>query len=49
VLVITHYQRMLDELAADRVHLLVDGVIVAEGGPELALALETKGYDAWRR
>ncbi len=49
VLVITHYQRMLDELAADRVHLLVDGVIVAEGGPELALALETEGYDAWRR
>jgi Fe-S cluster assembly ATP-binding protein len=48
VLVITHYQRMLDELAADRVHLLVDGVIVKEGGPELARALETEGYDAWR-
>ncbi len=48
VLVITHYQRMLDELAADRVHLLVGGVIVAEGGPELANALETEGYDAWR-
>jgi Fe-S cluster assembly ATP-binding protein len=48
VLVITHYQRMLDELAADRVHLLVDGVIVAEGGPELALRLENEGYDAWR-
>jgi len=48
VLVITHYQRMLDELAADRVHLLVDGVVVAEGGPELALSLETEGYDAWR-
>jgi Fe-S cluster assembly ATP-binding protein len=48
VLVITHYQRMLDELAADRVHLLVDGVIVAEGGPELARSLETEGYDAWR-
>jgi Fe-S cluster assembly ATP-binding protein len=48
VLVITHYQRMLDELAADRVHLLVDGVIVAEGGPELARTLETEGYDAWR-
>jgi Fe-S cluster assembly ATP-binding protein len=48
VLVITHYQRMLDELAADRVHLLVDGVIVAEGGPELAHSLETEGYDAWR-
>ncbi len=48
VLVITHYQRMLDELAADRVHLLVDGVIVADGGPELARLLETEGYDAWR-
>jgi Fe-S cluster assembly ATP-binding protein len=48
VLVITHYQRMLDELTADRVHLLVDGVIVAEGGPELARSLETEGYDAWR-
>jgi len=48
VLVITHYQRMLDELAADRVHLLVDGVVVAEGGPELARSLETEGYDAWR-
>jgi Fe-S cluster assembly ATP-binding protein len=49
VLVITHYQRMLDELAADRVHLLVDGVIVAEGGPELAEQLEAEGYDAWRK
>ncbi len=48
VLVITHYQRMLDELGADRVHLLVDGVIVAEGGPELAQRLESEGYDAWR-
>ncbi len=48
VLVITHYQRMLDELAADRVHLLVDGVIVADGGPELARQLESKGYDEWR-
>ncbi len=49
VLVISHYQRMLDELAADRVHVLVDGVIVARGGPELVKALETEGYDAWRR
>ena len=48
VLVITHYQRMLDELAADRVHLLMDGVIVAEGGPALARRLEIEGYDAWR-
>ena len=49
VLVISHYQRMLDELVADRVHLLVDGVIVAEGGPELVASIESEGYDAWRR
>jgi Fe-S cluster assembly ATP-binding protein len=48
VLVISHYQRMLEELDADRVHLIVDGVIVAEGGPELAKQLENEGYDAWR-
>jgi Fe-S cluster assembly ATP-binding protein len=48
VLVISHYQRMLDELHADVVHLLVDGVIVAQGGPELAARLEAEGYDAWR-
>ncbi len=48
VLVISHYQRMLEELAADRVHVLVDGVIVARGGPELAKTLETEGYDSWR-
>jgi Fe-S cluster assembly ATP-binding protein len=48
VLVITHYLRMLDELSADRVHLLIDGVIVAEGGPELATSIEAEGYEAWR-
>ena len=48
VLVISHYQRMLEELDADRVHLLVDGVIVADGGPELGARLEAEGYDAWR-
>jgi Fe-S cluster assembly ATP-binding protein len=48
VLLITHYQRILDELAADRVHILVDGRIVASGGPELARRLEAEGYDAWR-
>ena len=48
VLVISHYQRMLDELDADRIHLLVDGVIVEEGGPELGARLEAEGYDAWR-
>lgn len=48
VLVISHYQRMLDELKADRVHVLIDGVIVAEGGPELVTTLETEGYEPWR-
>jgi Fe-S cluster assembly ATP-binding protein len=48
-MVISHYERMLHELAADRVHVLVDGVIVARGGPELVTALEIEGYDAWRR
>jgi Fe-S cluster assembly ATP-binding protein len=48
VLVISHYQRMLEELDADRVHLLIDGVIAAEGGPELGASLEAEGYDAWR-
>jgi Fe-S cluster assembly ATP-binding protein len=48
VLVISHYQRMLEELEADRVHVLVDGVIVDHGGPELGAKLEAEGYDAWR-
>jgi len=48
VLVISHYERMLEELSADRVHLLVGGVIVAEGGSELAGRLEVEGYDSWR-
>jgi Fe-S cluster assembly ATP-binding protein len=48
VLLITHYQRILDELQPDRVHILVDGRIADSGGPELAKRLETEGYDAWR-
>ena len=48
VLVITHYQRLLDHLTPDVVHILIDGRIVATGGPELAHQLETQGYDAWR-
>jgi Fe-S cluster assembly ATP-binding protein len=48
VLVITHYQRLLDHLTPDVVHILVDGRIVATGGPELAKQLEVEGYDAWR-
>ena len=48
VLAITHYQRLLDHLTPDVVHILVDGKIVDSGGPELAQRLETEGYDAWR-
>jgi Fe-S cluster assembly ATP-binding protein len=48
VLLITHYQRILDELTPDRVHILVDGKVVESGGPELARRLEEEGYEAWR-
>ena len=47
-LVITHYQRLLDYIRPDRVHVLADGRIVESGGPELALELEAHGY-AWIR
>ena len=43
-LVITHYQRLLDYIKPDHVHVLADGQIVKSGGPELALELEKKGY-----
>jgi Fe-S cluster assembly ATP-binding protein len=46
-LVITHYQRLLDYIVPDFVHVLVDGRIVKSGGKELALELEDKGYGAW--
>ena len=49
VLVVTHYQRLLEALVPDRVHLLVDGRVVEEGGPELARRIETSGYDEWRQ
>jgi Fe-S cluster assembly ATP-binding protein len=45
VLVITHYQRILNYIKPERVHILVNGRIVLSGGPELALELEEKGYD----
>ena len=48
VLVITHYQRLLDHLQPNAVHLLVDGRILASGGPELAHRLEAEGYESWR-
>ena len=47
VLAITHYQRLLDELRADVVHVLVQGRIVASGGPELVATLEESGYAAY--
>lgn len=45
VLVITHYQRLLDYIVPDFVHVLADGKIIKSGGKELALELEAKGYD----
>jgi Fe-S cluster assembly ATP-binding protein len=48
VLVITHYQRILNYIKPDFVHVMLDGRIVESGGPELALSLEEKGYD-WVR
>jgi Fe-S cluster assembly ATP-binding protein len=42
--VITHYQRLLDHITPDVVHIMADGRIVASGGPELALEVETNGY-----
>ncbi|HEY0052646.1 MAG TPA: Fe-S cluster assembly ATPase SufC [Caulobacteraceae bacterium] len=47
MLVITHYQRLLDYIRPDRVHVLAAGRIVASGGPELALELEREGYDKY--
>jgi Fe-S cluster assembly ATP-binding protein len=48
VVLITHYQRILQHLSPDRVHILIDGRIVDHGGPELADRLEREGYEAWR-
>jgi Fe-S cluster assembly ATP-binding protein len=48
VLVITHYQRILNYIKPDFVHIMLDGRIVETGGPELALMLEEQGYD-WLR
>jgi Fe-S cluster assembly ATP-binding protein len=46
-LVITHYQRILDYIEPDYVHVFVNGRIVEEGGPELARKLEVSGYEEW--
>ena len=47
MLVITHYQRLLDYIKPDRVHVLAGGRIVASGGPELARELEASGYERY--
>jgi Fe-S cluster assembly ATP-binding protein len=47
-IVVTHYQRLLDHIVPDFVHVLYKGRIVKSGGKELALELEEKGYD-WLR
>lgn len=48
VLIITHYQRLLNYIKPDFVHIMLDGKIVESGGPDLALHLESQGYD-WVR
>jgi Fe-S cluster assembly ATP-binding protein len=48
ILLITHYQRLLDELQPDHVHIMVDGRIVKSGGMEVAVELEKNGYEAYK-
>jgi Fe-S cluster assembly ATP-binding protein len=45
LILITHYQRLLEYIRPDFVHVVIDGAIVQSGGPDLALELEEKGYD----
>jgi Fe-S cluster assembly ATP-binding protein len=47
ILVITHYQRLLDYIVPDKVHVLVEGRIVRSGGKELAVELDKEGYKEW--
>ncbi|HYT80438.1 MAG TPA: ABC transporter ATP-binding protein, partial [Actinomycetota bacterium] len=49
VLLITHYQRILNYITPDRIHVMMDGKIVLSGGPELAHELEQKGYEGLRK
>jgi Fe-S cluster assembly ATP-binding protein len=48
ILLITHYQRLLDYIKPDVVHVMVEGKIVRSGGPEVALELEKDGYKVWK-
>ena len=47
-LIITHYQRLLDYVTPDKVHIFMDGQVLESGGPELAGRLEEEGYDSFR-
>ncbi|MEA1902432.1 MAG: Fe-S cluster assembly ATPase SufC [Actinomycetota bacterium] len=47
-LIITHYQRLLDYITPDHVHIFMDGKVLQSGGPELAAQLEEDGYDSFR-
>jgi Fe-S cluster assembly ATP-binding protein len=47
-LIITHYQRLLDYITPDMVHIFLDGRLVESGGPELAVRLEEQGYESFR-
>jgi len=47
-LIITHYQRLLDYITPDHVHIFMDGRVLQSGGPELANKLEAEGYDSFR-
>ena len=48
ILIITHYQRLLDHIRPDKVHVMFGGKIVQSGGPELALELEKEGYERFK-
>jgi Fe-S cluster assembly ATP-binding protein len=48
IVMITHYQRLLDEVQPDFVHIMVDGRIVQSGGMELVEIVERSGYDSFR-
>ena len=48
ILLITHYQRLLNHIRPDYVHVMVEGRIVRSGGPEVALHLEDQGYSGWK-
>jgi len=48
ILLITHYQRILDHLPPDQVHVLLDGRVAISGGPELVTRIEAEGFDTFR-